>query len=146
MRLYLVRHGEPVSAETNPARPLSEAGRTEAEKLAALLRDRGVQVAEILHSTKARAAQTAGILRAQLGGAKVIERPDLTPNDPVEPVAGEVEKAGHDLMIVGHLPFLPALASKLLGEARADLALPTCGVIVLARDADGVWAVEDTIP
>jgi len=142
VKLYLVRHAQPVGKEVNAARPLSDAGRQEAERVAAHLRDLGVQLVEILHSTKARAAQTAGIIRAHLDGARVIETEGLAPDDPVEPLVDRVGQAEQDTMIVGHLPFLPALAARLLG-GPADLAFPTAGVVVLARGPDGGWSVQD---
>lgn len=142
MKLYLVRHAQPVGKDVNAARPLSDTGRREAERIAAHLRDRGVHPAEILHSTKARAAQTAGIIRAHLDGARVIEMEGLAPDDPVEPLADHIDKAEQDTMVVGHLPFLPALAARLLGEP-ADLAFPTAGVVVLARGPDGGWSVQE---
>lgn len=143
MKVYLVRHAQPVGKDVNPARPLSEAGRQEAERVAARLRHQGVQVAEIRHSTKARAAQTAGILRARLDRARVLEDERLSPDEPVEPVAATIEQGQGDIMIVGHLPFLPALAAHLLGQPDPGVGFSTAGVVVLERDSDGVWSIQE---
>ena len=47
-------------------------------------------------------------------------------------------------MIVGHLPFLPALAARLLGESKPPepLGFPTAGVVALVRNEEGVWSAE----
>ena len=44
MRLYLVRHGDAVSSDLDPARPLSAAGRAEAARMARFLAEAGVRV------------------------------------------------------------------------------------------------------
>jgi phosphohistidine phosphatase len=148
MKLYLVRHGEAVSAQVDPARPLSETGRADVEKVGRQLKSLDVQVAEVRHSTKARAAQTAEIIASVLGGARLRPMDGLAPNDPVEPVAVQLENHKADLMVVGHLPFLPALAAVLLGEATksADtLSFPAAGVVVMSRDEDRVWSIQGQI-
>jgi 2,3-bisphosphoglycerate-dependent phosphoglycerate mutase len=68
--LYLVRHGQPVTApsipyNTLPGPELSARGREEAAQAAAFLADRGVE--QLLGSPFARAAQTAELLAERLG-------------------------------------------------------------------------------
>ena len=123
MRLYLVRHGEAVSEEADPARPLSSRGREQAGKVARFLKPLGISVGSVQHSGKLRAAQTAEILAGSIASAEgVRERPGLGPMEPVEPMADEIGEAEADLMIVGHLPFLGRLASRLiLGDAGRDI-------------------------
>ena len=51
-------------------------------------------------------------------------------------------KAGKDVVAVGHLPHLPAVAGALCAEpAMAFELLPTAGALVLQRDDDGLWTL-----
>ncbi|MDJ0848388.1 MAG: histidine phosphatase family protein [Myxococcota bacterium] len=61
MRVYLVQHGLAKSKDLDPARPLTDAGRDEAERVARAVAAAGVDPALILHSGKSRAEQTAEI-------------------------------------------------------------------------------------
>jgi phosphohistidine phosphatase len=113
MLLYLVRHGEAVAEEIDPARPLTEKGRAEVEATAKELKAEGARIDEIWHSTKLRAKQTAEIIARVLGVSKVIEKDGLKPSDPVAPIAEPLRQSGKTILIAGHLPFLPKLASLL---------------------------------
>ena len=140
MRLYLVQHGEAVSKEIDPDRPLSDRGRRDVERIAALLAGAGLQVGQILHSGKTRASQTAAILADGLS----IERPPgardgLNPKDPVKPVAAEIADFTADTVLVGHLPFMARLATRLLigNEEPSALAFQPGSVVCLeSEDAD----------
>jgi phosphohistidine phosphatase len=145
MRLFLVRHGEAVSSDVDPARPLSEAGKAAVSRVGKHLKGLGIRVGEIRCSTKVRALQTAQIIAEEIApGTAPAETQGLKPNDAVEPVAGELEGEQRDVMIVGHLPFLPALAARLLGESRTaePIAFPTAGVVALVRNDQGSWSAE----
>jgi phosphohistidine phosphatase SixA len=144
--LYLVRHGDAVHPNVDPKRPLSEIGRREVQKVANLLEAAGVAVEQIRCSTKERAKQTADLIGNQLGVAPTTVG-GLQPNDPVDPVVKEIESAGGNIMLVGHLPFLPTLAAKLLaGTEPVDaLHLPTAGVLHLLEDESGMWSLKSVI-
>jgi phosphohistidine phosphatase SixA len=109
------------------------------------LKGLGINVGEIRCSVKARARETAAIIAGEIApGTAPAETQGLKPNDSVEPVAQELESAERDTMIVGHLPFLPTLAARLLGESKPPepLGFPTAGVVALVRNEDGVWSAE----
>ena len=87
MRLYLVRHGEALPREKDPERGLSDRGRQNAEKTAALLKGQDIEVEAVWESGKKRATQTAEIMAAAVtakGG--VVQRSGMSPNDPVIPI------------------------------------------------------------
>jgi phosphohistidine phosphatase len=140
--LVLVRHGRAKSTEEDPTRPLSVTGRQQAESMANWLGRLGPQVDEVWHSGKPRARQTAEILARglDLAPARVRKVAGLAPADEVEPIAGTMEADRQSVMLVGHLPFLNKLASRLLtGDAdRADLRFAEVGAVVLARNS-GRW-------
>jgi len=145
MKLFLVRHGEAVSPNVDPERPLSVPGKATVTKVGKHLKGLGIKVTDIRCSTKARALQTAQIIAGEIApGRAAAETQGLKPNDPVEPVAQELESAKWDTMIVGHLPFLPTLAARLLGESKPPepLGFPTAGVVALVRNEEGIWSAE----
>jgi phosphohistidine phosphatase len=148
MKLYLVRHGEALSSDVDPKRPLSPYGVSNAAKLGRCLSQRGIRVAEVRHSSKVRAAQTAEIVASEMEvQPELVGGYGLAPNDPVEPVAQELKGRDRDLMIVGHLPFLPGLVEILLGTGGSSdsLSFPPAGLTIMSRDPDGIWAVEEQV-
>jgi phosphohistidine phosphatase len=142
MRLYLVRHGEAKPSEVDPQKRLSPRGQSDVHNLAALLRPRGIAVEAIWQSGKTRAAETAEILAGTVTARQgVVQWPGLEPNDPIAPVLNDVLRAGGDLMIVGHLPLLSRLASKLVtgDEAYLRMAFGTATAVCIERDPEVGW-------
>lgn len=148
MKLFLVRHGDAKNEAEDPARPLTDEGARKVETIAAWLSRRNAQVAEIQHSGKTRAEQTAAIFATHLSPARgVTTAPGLKPNDDVRPVAERLENRHDSLMIVGHLPFLSRLASFLVAESpkREVVRFQTGGVVCLAREEKRwtvAWSVD----
>lgn len=152
MYLYLVRHGEAKSKDQDAERPLTEAGSGMVRRVAALLGGIRLAVGGIHHSTKLRARQTAEILAAGSGAvAPLTEVPYLDPLADVEELAGSLSRASSDLMLVGHLPHLDRLASRLVaGDADREIfSFPESGVLCLRRSAasrgvegDAAWTVQ----
>jgi len=123
MKLYVVRHGDAVSEKVDPARPLSKDGRATVQRVASFLEDSGVRISRVLHSGKTRAAQTAEILAASVAGAAQLEEmAGLKPLDPVAPIVDSVNEWTDDTMLVGHLPFVGSLVSRLVTGSET---LPT---------------------
>jgi phosphohistidine phosphatase len=136
MRLYLVQHGDAVPEQEDPARPLSETGRSDVAKVARFLAAIGVHVSRVLHSGKRRAEETAAILGAALGGTPEA-RAGLNPKDPTGGVAGEAAAWDQDAMLVGHLPFMAKLASRLVaGREEAGMFAFQPGTIVCLERGD----------
>lgn len=151
MNIYLVRHGAALAKEEHPERPLSPEGEQTARRVATVLGGSEVDsVGGIHHSTKLRARQTAELLAEGLAlESLVTEVPNLEPLDDVSELAEALARVGSDLMLVGHLPHLNRLASRLVtGEAAASaFDFPECGVLCLRRKGDneaggGRWAVH----
>jgi phosphohistidine phosphatase len=142
MKVYLVQHGEPVSKDVDPDRPLSDKGRRDIEKTGMFLKGANVKVAVIMQSGKTRAAETAEILNGQLSTDQgVVAREGLAPNDPVDPVRAELEETQEDVMVVGHLPFLAKLATALMGGAveQSFVGFKRGGVVCLEKRDVGNW-------
>ena len=144
MKLYLVQHAEAVPAEDDPDRPLSDKGRTDVRRVASFLA-RSVRVDRIVHSPKMRARDTAVLLAQVLGPGGVVEEAasGLAPNDSVEVAVDLIAGWSADTMVVGHLPFMDRLASRLVaGSEEANVAAFQPGTVAcLERADDGGWAL-----
>ena len=144
MRLYLVQHGDAVPKQTDPRRPLSQAGERDAAAIARLLAAVGVRPERIFHSGKLRAFENAQLLAATLAPGTAIEAmAGLNPNDPVEPVARAVKDWSSDTMLVGHLPFMAKLVASLVaGDPELKVAAFVPGTVVcLERAEEGHLAI-----
>jgi len=144
IKICLVQHGNMVSKEINSESPLSDKGREEVEKIAAFLKKIRFNTSAILHSDKLRAIQTAQILHAKIKASQgMVEKTNLAPNDPIEPLWYKMMKTQNDLMIVGHLPFLSRLASRLLsGKSEQNLiAFKQGGVVCIERDEEKIFQI-----
>ncbi len=144
--IYLVQHGRSLLKEEDPQQGLSQQGAVEAGLIAHRLMEQSVPVARIEHSDKHRALQTAQIFADLLYPVHgVVERPGLKPMDDVAPIA-EYLAPELDVMLVGHLPFLQKLLSRML-TGREDLSLlnfQNAGVVCLDRDEQGAWQIRWT--
>lgn len=143
MELYLVQHGNALSKEQNPQRPLSRQGINDVSKVADFLKGLNIDLETLWHSGKSRAAQTAQILGNALGKGEGLEHQGLAPNDDVQNIARQINSASADIMIVGHLPFLSKLTSFLLvGDESADIVqFNQAGVVALLSD-NANWSIS----
>jgi phosphohistidine phosphatase len=145
MRLYLVQHGEAVAKEIDPDRPLSSQGESDVARVAGFLKQSGISVSKILHSGKARAKQTAGILLQILPNKVLSEAIDgIAPNDPVETFAMNIPTLETDTMIVGHLPFMAKLVAWLVtaDENQPLVAYQPGSVVCLEQDESCNWQIQ----
>jgi phosphohistidine phosphatase len=144
MTIYLVRHGEARPDADDASRALSERGRAEIERVARLVAALRPPVAEIRHSGLLRARQTAEILAAALapsGGVRAFE--GLAPGDEPTIAAAECEAATEPVVLVGHMPHLGRLASRLLlGEAGRELIRFETGTVACLSRGERGWVVE----
>lgn len=144
MKLYLAQHGDAVSKEIDPDRPLSDGGRYDVEKLATFLSPLGLSVSRIVHSGKARARQTAELLAAAFittGTVEVVS--GINPNDPPSNFTTNLERQTGDLLVVGHLPFLARLASLLVtgSDQTAIVSFQPGSLLCLQRNDSSIWVV-----
>jgi phosphohistidine phosphatase len=145
MKLYLVRHGPAKAKEEDPKRPLTDQGRDDVIRVAAFAQRAGVEVAQIRHSGKVRAAETANILAKYLEPANgAVVMPALDPDEDVHTTAALLEEEAQPLMLVGHLPFMERLAGLLVvGDAsRTVVVFPMAGMVCLGQlPTTQAWSV-----
>jgi phosphohistidine phosphatase len=151
--LYLMRHAKAEPASSNPRRPLTHFGLQQVRSTAALARGRLAEVPlEILHSPKERARQTAEALAQALGWQVPLQtHPGLEPDADPGMLAEALKADPRTVMLVGHLPGLPRLASLIL-EGRDDdrkYSFTEAALRCLERTPKGwkeAWLVEPRPP
>ncbi|MGD8921880.1 MAG: phosphohistidine phosphatase SixA [Candidatus Zixiibacteriota bacterium] len=145
MNVYLVQHGQSVSKEENPERPLTEQGVIDTRNVAALIaKHTTLKIHRIVHSGKARARQTGEVLSEWFHPSEGVTMGDgLNPNDDVSLWQTRLDEETDDIMLVGHLPHLSKLASTLLcGDAdKPIVAFQNSGVVCLRRNDNGSWSL-----
>lgn len=142
MRFYLVQHGDAVSKDIDPDRPLSDKGRLDVKKLQVFLSGHGVVVSQIWHSGKTRARETAELLRPLLSASSEIHRRDgLAPNDAPQAFIEELHGIDEDILVASHMPFVSRTVSQALaGSAdRALIDFVPGSIAGIARHDDGSW-------
>lgn len=144
MNLYLVQHGEPVSKDVDPQRPLSEHGRRDVEKVARFAeKNCGMALSRIHHSGILRARQTAEILAAALSLPGPLESDGLAPLDDPSIWGHRLADLSDSIMLVGHLPHLARLAATLLcGEAESTPVAFRMGGMVALLWEEGKWSLQ----
>jgi phosphohistidine phosphatase len=146
MKLYLVQHGDAEAKTDDSARHLTEQGRDDVARVAALAKSANVEVYQIRHSPKHRAAETAAILAEHLepeGG--IVALPGLAPKDDVRPVAEWLNRESRPLVLVGHRPFMDRLLGLLVAGDRMGtiVEFQKGGIVCLERDPkQGTWSVQ----
>src|SRR5688500_3380701 len=116
--IYLVHHGDAVGPDVEPQRPLSALGRSQAETLAQECASRGVVPRAIWHSGKLRARQTAEPFWRLCNPLSTFEAiRGLQPDDPPAWIRDRLIEEDRDIIIVGHMPHLPAALALLTANA-----------------------------
>lgn len=142
MKLYLAQHGQAVDKKIDPERPLSEQGRLQVRNVANYLRLADVDIEGIYHSGKSRAAQTAEIFASVLGIQHLDKLEGLNPNDAVEPLVQTINSWTTDSMLVGHIPFLPRMISRLLtNDDPTDSHYLPGNIVCLEKDNNNQWSL-----
>jgi phosphohistidine phosphatase len=121
--------------------------------MAAFSRRAGIDIAQIRHSGKRRAAETAAILAQHLAppeGSTPLA--GLAPDDDAQPIADLLRCETQPLMLVGHRPFLERLTGLLLAgnPSRCLVQFQPGGIVCLEQDPETrswsvAWAVTPAL-
>jgi phosphohistidine phosphatase len=144
MKLYLIQHADAKPAEVDPLRGLTSRGIHDATKVAEFLGKAHLAVNEIFHSGKTRAQETASILASHITVHRgVLDTDGLSPNDDPSVWAVRLSRLMEDTMLVGHLPHLAKLATRLLCDDPKGpiVTFHNSGVVCLSRAYEG-WSVD----
>jgi len=148
MRIYLARHGDALPVTRDPERSLSETGILKVAQVSGILEKSGARVDRMIHSGKPRARQTAEILSRSVMREPELEiAGDLNPMDPVEPWVERAAQFEQDTMLVGHLPFMSRLVTRLVtGVSDPELVdFPPGTVACLERTSGGKWIIVTVV-
>ena len=156
MRLYVMRHGpaeDRASSGRDFDRQLTPAGREVVQRVADAFqraraeREASAQPLRILTSPRARAQETAAILRGALGPVpREIEIANELGGETAIPLSliAEATTSGVDTVLVGHQPVVEELVKQLLGSTPKHLAFATATVVGLSWTADGgTWTLVE---
>jgi len=129
----------------DPQRPLSPRGHAQARDLVERFSAERAHVsgmaawapAAIWHSGKLRARQTAEAFLTLNPFAEFKMVRGLRPDDPPEIMLAALADATRDLVLVGHLPYLPVLRQRLIAADAALPVFPRHGLVLLERAGDG---------
>jgi phosphohistidine phosphatase len=143
--LYLIRHAHAVDHTEDPARPLSKRGRDQVRALAAFLGTaKGFAPAEIWHSPLVRSRETAERLAGHMKlAAELSLVPGLEPEDDPAEFVKRLQPTLESVAVVGHEPYLSALASLLVRGASAPPVFVMKKCAALALEGEGrFWMVR----
>ena len=151
MALFLVQHGINSPKDIDPEKGLSDFGREETNRIAQVAKGYKIPVQKIVHSSKKRAEQTAGIFHETFA----LETPmnkisGIKPMDDTRSFAATIELKGN-LMVVGHMPFLERLVSFLTtgSEYCRVLKFQNSGIVCLDMerrdDKKADWFIKWTL-
>ena len=142
MKLLLMQHGEALSKQDNPERPLSARGQVDVDKLGEFLSRAGIRVERIIHSGKLRAMQTAEIMANNLACNKVEQSELINPNDNVSVFFDSLSSQQEDQLVVGHLPFMARLVSHACGADQQTLVAYLPGSLVCLEKVADEWLID----
>ncbi len=148
MAIYLVQHGQAVSEENDPQRPLAAIGIKETSHIASIAEYYMVPVEQIIHSEKLRARQTAEIFANKLKPVHGLQQlSSMNPDSDITPVVEKI-RMSDNLMLVGHLPFLQKLLSFLITGScdHQIMKFQYSGIICLEKDGKSDrWHIKWTL-
>ncbi len=131
-----MRHGAYELENIHNGNPLSEQGKTDVTRMADFLSSNPIAVSNIFHSEKKRALQTAELISRGFNSKHPLQLHEgLNPNDDIATLMDSVLEWDEDILIVGHLPYLSKLASKLIvnDEYKEILSFKTGTLACLER-------------
>jgi len=136
--ILLIHHGDAVAPSVDASRPLSAAGRAQAERVAEEAKSRGAKPDLVWHSGKLRAKQTAEhVWRACNPLAPMAAVRGLQPDDPPDWMHDRLAGEAGSIAIVGHMPHLARLLVLLAGSpGQASPSFPLHGCVALIADGD----------
>ena len=140
MKIALVRHGNAAQHPVDDLRSLSPQGRKEAASLPTFFKHQHFSPKKVIHSELLRAKETATIINEGLTSPTHLEEDkDLRPSSNPEIWLHNLMAMDQDLMIVGHMPYMPLLLELL---SRDQFMFPTAGAVILERDdSDESWKI-----
>ncbi|MDF3055244.1 MAG: sixA [Gammaproteobacteria bacterium] len=140
MKLYLVRHGEAGTHNTDAQRPLTNTGTAQVERLAEHFVQIAAKPLHIYHSGLLRAQQTAEIIAHKLDVEDIHKIAHLHSGDLVFPIRDKIDGWREDTVLVGHMPYMGVLLDNLMDKEML-ISFGTATGVCLQRQVED-WAIE----
>jgi len=142
-RLYVLQHGDAVTKQEDPERPLSPIGCQDVERLAEYLTSKDVLIQRIIHSGKLRAEQSAQIIAEKLAPEVTPEKySGISPNDDAAIFVKNIDIEKESVLIASHMPFVANLSSILLSGTNAVNLSFSPGTIACFEHHNDVWSLK----
>ncbi len=152
MRLLLIRHARAASSHHLPdaERPLTDEGRSEFDRVARDIIDRGATPEVIFHSPARRTTETASILAtaSRLPAHAMDVAPWLALGNGCQDVLPRLAQLPAEVTaLVGHEPIMSSLTALLLGSGRLSFSPGTTACLEFDRSIEVgqgrlLWMVE----
>ena len=142
MKIYLARHAEYASTLEGE---LNEEGISHVHALVKWLKPLNLSIANIYHSGLLRAEQTAQLLaQGFISSEPPLFKQGLTPVDDVTIFLQEISVEEKDILVVGHLPFLSKLVSKMIinDEHKEVVAFHPATLVCMEQIELDRWILE----
>ncbi len=139
MKVYLVQHGINHPENEDPQKGLTDQAKLDVDKMGAFIGQMNQQYEAVFHSDKKRARQTAQILGKHLKHTLGVHETDcLGPTDDIDVWLNRILCSDGDPVLVGHLPFLDKLASRLItgDENKQIVSFKNASIACLEGDND----------
>ncbi|MCP4433174.1 MAG: phosphohistidine phosphatase SixA [Gammaproteobacteria bacterium] len=139
MKVYLVQHGINHPENEDPQKGLTDQAKLDVDKMGAFIGQMNQQFEAVFHSDKKRARQTAQILGKHLKHTLGVHETDcLGPTDDIDVWLNRILCSDGDPVLVGHLPFLDKLASRLItgDENKQIVSFKNASMACLEGDDD----------
>jgi len=131
MKLLIMRHGEAGWHTQDDQRELTDAGRQQVARVAALLAESDSRPELIWCSPLVRARQTAAIVAERLN-CPIEEKLFITPDDdPARCLDALLANTASPLLLVSHMPLVGSLTSLLIDGHRRGAAFMTAQAVLL---------------
>lgn len=139
-----MRHGEAAQTSQNSEQVLTLNGRTGIENLAKRLNGKNLQLAQVFHSGKARAQQTADIICSALcPGVTPRILDNIKPDDNPAAILPEIYGWNENSLITSHLPFIPHLVTLLTAtNVHLNSINYDPGTFICLEKINNVWAIN----
>ena len=143
MHILLMRHGDAVDQMVDQARPLSEVGIRQVERVCEYLDSQPLEIQTIYHSQKTRALQTAGIVASYFNMIEKLKYSStLDPDMDADKFIDELVYFQENTLFVGHLPTIQIILHQLLessSEAIPPIYFEPATVVILEKRNNERW-------
>ncbi|PLX74065.1 MAG: phosphohistidine phosphatase SixA [Desulfuromonas sp.] len=140
MKLYLMQHGQALSKQDDPERPLSREGVEQIKWTAKAVHRLGLNFDLVICSPKRRAHQTAALVceKIRYPYSDIRELDVVLPDHEPKELLKHLDRFdGENLLIVGHLPHLSRLTSRLLGRDGDTVRFENGGLLCIELLPEG---------